>query len=60
MKVTFSVWIDESCHRTEEHIIESFDFQGILEDFGKAVELRRLRAQVQEFHRAVRPKTEKP
>lgn len=44
MKVTLSVHVNDNCHMTAEHTIESSDMHGLMEDLEKAVELRKLRS----------------
>jgi hypothetical protein len=44
MKVILSVHVNDSCHMTAEHEVDSHDMHGLMDDLEKAVELRRLRS----------------
>lgn len=43
MKITYTVWLSDKDTHSEEHVIDSWDKWGVVNDFNASIELRRLR-----------------
>lgn len=56
MKIKCSVWVSDQCHYNIDYEIDSWDYQGIIQDFRAAIELRDLRSENGKLRREISEK----